>query len=46
MPVVGDTTVIVEAIDETYDLVRTAFAELPCAREPADEDAAVEVRFE
>ena len=46
MPVVGDTTVIVEAIDETYDHLRTAFAGLDCAREPTDEDAAVEVRFE
>lgn len=46
MPVVSDTTVIVEAIDETYDHLREAFAELPCGRRPDDEDAAVEVSFE
>ena len=46
MPVVSDTTVIVEAIDETYDHLREAFAALPCGRRPDDADAAVEVRFE
>ncbi|MEZ3114772.1 HIT domain-containing protein [Halobaculum sp. MBLA0147] len=46
MPVISDTKVIVEAIDETYDHLREAFADLPCGTRPADEDAAVEVRFD
>ncbi|MFB6116874.1 HIT domain-containing protein [Halosegnis sp.] len=41
MPVISDTKVIVEAVNETYDRVRAAFAELEGARDPGDE-AAVE----
>ncbi len=40
MPVVGDTKVIVEAVDESCDRLRAAFADLPGATVPG-EDAAV-----
>ena len=46
MPVIADTQVIVEAIDETYDRLRAAFRELAVAREPPHGDAAVPLRFE
>lgn len=45
MPVIADTKVIVEAIDDTYDRLRAAFTELPAAEEPAGPDAAVPLRF-
>jgi len=41
MPVLSDTTVIVEAVDETYDRLREAFAALPDTTVPGD-DRAVE----
>lgn len=44
MPVVSDTTVIVEAVDETYERLREAFAALPGAT-TADEDRAVTFSF-
>ncbi|WP_126662616.1 HIT family protein [Haloterrigena salifodinae] len=45
MPVISDTTVIVEALEETYDRVRDAFADQPGATVP-DEDGAVVFEFE
>jgi ATP adenylyltransferase len=39
MPVVSDTTVIVEAVDETYDRLRDAFAAQPGATVPGDDRA-------
>jgi len=42
MPVVSDTKVIVEAVDETYERVRTAFADLDGAEDPGG-NAAVEL---
>ena len=39
MPVVSDTKVIVEAIDETYDRLRDAFAGQPGATLPSDDRA-------
>ena len=41
MPVVGDAKVIVEALDETYDRVRAAFAEQEGADVPEDDDRAI-----
>jgi len=49
MPVIGDTKVIVEALDDTYDRLHDAFASLPAAAdaEYADEpDRAVRLDFE
>jgi ATP adenylyltransferase len=43
MPVVGDTKVIVQAVEETYDRLRAAFAELPGAKVDGEDRA---VRFE
>jgi ATP adenylyltransferase len=40
MPVIGETKVIVEALDETHDRLRDAFAGLEGATEP-DPDAAI-----
>ncbi|WP_101294401.1 HIT family protein [Halegenticoccus soli] len=45
MPVVGDTKVIVEALDDTYERVRGAFAEQGGATTPAA-DGAVRLRFD
>jgi len=45
MPVVGDTKVIVEAVDRTYDHLRAAFAGLDGADVP-DDDADAGVRFD
>jgi ATP adenylyltransferase len=45
MPVVSDTKVIVEAIDETYDRVREAFAEQDGAERPEDDERAIRLRF-
>ncbi|MFP9060884.1 HIT family protein [Natrialbaceae archaeon A-chndr2] len=45
MPVLSDTSVIVEALEETYDLLHDAFADLEGAHVP-DEAQAVEFRFE
>ena len=45
MPVISDTKVIVEAIDETYDRVREAFAEQDGAEVPDDDERAIRVRF-
>jgi len=45
MPVVSDTKVIVEAVDDTYDRLRDAFAALPGATVP-DDDRAVTFSFE
>jgi len=42
MPVIGDTTVIVEAVDETYDRLHDAFAEQEGTTRP-EPDAAVVV---
>ena len=39
MPVLADTTVIVEAVEETYDRVRGAFADLDGARDPGEPGA-------
>ncbi|ESP87817.1 HIT family protein [Candidatus Halobonum tyrrellensis] len=39
MPVVGDTKVIVEALEETFDRVRAAFADLEGATVDGDDDA-------
>jgi ATP adenylyltransferase len=44
MPVVSDTTVIVEAVDATYDRLHEAFAALPDG-ESAGEDCAVAFEF-
>jgi ATP adenylyltransferase len=44
MPVVSDTTVIVEAVDETYDRLRDAFAAQPGATVPGD-DRAISLSF-
>ncbi|SDK05207.1 HIT family protein [Natronorubrum texcoconense] len=44
MPVLSDTSVIVEALEETYDRVREAFAGQEEAIVPGDEDEAI--RFE
>ncbi|WP_440770102.1 HIT family protein [Natronorubrum sp. DTA28] len=44
MPVLSDTSVIVEALEETYDRVREAFAGQEGAIVPDDEDEAI--RFE
>ncbi len=41
MPVIGDTSVIVEALDETYDRVREAFAAQEGATVPGEDDAVV-----
>jgi ATP adenylyltransferase len=43
MPVVGDTEVIVEAVDRTYDHLREGFADLDGATVPGDDSAAVRV---
>ncbi|WP_435099988.1 HIT domain-containing protein [Halarchaeum sp. P4] len=45
MPVVSDTKVIVEALDETYDRLHAAFAGQPGATVPG-ENAAVELDFD
>jgi len=45
MPVVSDTKVIVEAIDETYDRLRDAFAGQPGAT-VTDDDRAVALAFD
>jgi ATP adenylyltransferase len=45
MPVVADTTVIVEAVDDSYDHLREAFAAQPGATVTGD-DRAVELSFE
>ena len=45
MPVVGDTKVIVEAVDRSYDRLREAFAGLPAA-EDVGQDQAVELSFD
>ena len=45
MPVLSDTSVIVEALADTYDRVREAFAAQPGATVP-DEDGAVVFEFE
>ncbi|WP_339104876.1 HIT domain-containing protein [Haloterrigena salinisoli] len=45
MPVLSDTSVIVEALADTYDRVREAFAEQPGAT-VAEEDDAVVLEFE
>lgn len=42
MPVIADTTVIVQAVEETYDRLHGAFADLPGANVP-DETAAVDL---
>jgi ATP adenylyltransferase len=39
MPVVSDTKVIVEAVNETYDRLRAAFADLDGATDPGPESA-------
>jgi ATP adenylyltransferase len=44
MPVVADTTVIVEAVDATYDRLHEAFADLPGATRRG-EDRAIEFEF-
>jgi len=44
MPVVADTKVIVEAVDDTYDRLRDAFAAQPDATDPGD-DRAVTLAF-
>ena len=46
MPVVADTTVIVEATHETYDALRAAFADLAVAGPPEDADSAVPLQFD
>ncbi len=45
MPVISDTSVIVEAVDATYDRLHEAFAEQPGTRVP-DETSAVVVESE
>ncbi len=45
MPVVGETKVIVEAIDDSFDKLRAAFAELPEGTSRG-EDSAVAIEFE
>jgi ATP adenylyltransferase len=48
MPVIGDTRVLVEALDDTYDRLRAAFAAHPDAVASPDGDApgrAVELAF-
>ncbi|MFB6146784.1 MAG: HIT domain-containing protein [Halobacteriaceae archaeon] len=45
MPVISDTTVIVEAVDETYDRLRDAFADLE-GTTVAGEDDAVRVNLD
>jgi len=45
MPVISDTTVIVEALDDTYDRVRAAFADLDGVEDRGPETA-VRVRFD
>ena len=42
MPIIDDTTVIVEALDATYDRVRAAFADQDGVSDPG-EDSAVEI---
>ncbi|MFB6183928.1 MAG: HIT domain-containing protein [Haloarculaceae archaeon] len=42
MPVIGDTKVIVEAVEDSYDRIREAFADQSDAVAP-DEDAAVRI---
>jgi len=44
MPVVSDTKVIVQAVDETYDHLHDAFATLPDATR-TDDDCAVRLQF-
>jgi ATP adenylyltransferase len=46
MPVISDTKVIVEAIDETYDRVRDAFAEQDGAEVLDDDQGAIHFRFD
>ncbi|SNZ06652.1 ATP adenylyltransferase [Natronoarchaeum philippinense] len=43
MAVIGETKVIVEALDDTYERVREAFAAQDGVEVPADGDAAVEI---
>ncbi|QCJ46118.1 HIT domain-containing protein [Haloprofundus sp. MHR1] len=45
MPVVGDTKVLVEALDDTYDRLHDAFSQQEGAT-VGDDDAAVRVRFD
>ena len=45
MPVISDTKVVVEAIDESYDRLRAAFAEQDDAEVPDDDERAVRFDF-
>ncbi|GAB7012165.1 HIT family protein [Halolamina salina] len=46
MPIVSDTKVIVEALEESYDKLHEAFAALPDAADGAEKTDAVELRFD
>ncbi|GAB3683651.1 HIT domain-containing protein [Salinarchaeum chitinilyticum] len=46
MPVIADTTVIVEALDATYDRLHAAFQTQAVAVEDGDSTDAVRIRFE
>jgi ATP adenylyltransferase len=46
MPIVSDTKVIVEALEDSYDKLHEAFAALPSAVEETEKSDAVELRFE